>query len=339
MDTKKVEKIFNSTMNSKNTHEGVLLIENSNGDFFFKQEYRRNINTPMVMASITKLFTTTCILVLMEKGKLSLKDKITLHLNTDIVKGLHIFRGKDYSNELTIENLLFQTSGLPDFYLDKASSTFKKVKEGDFSYSFEDELKWTKSMKPPFEPAKEGKAYYADVNFDLLGKIIENINGTTLQEAYKAYIFTPLNLKNTYLASKETDFVPHTYLKNQPIERPLFISSSFASGGAITTARELMIFLKAFWKGQLFDKSIFTKLTECNKLQLSFTPIRYCGGYMKINASMPFCKKVKLLGHSGSTGAFAFYCPDKDLFFVGDVPQISDPSICIRLVMKCAVFI
>jgi hypothetical protein len=43
-----------------------------------------------------------------------------------------------------------------------------------------------------------------------------------------------------------------------------------------------------------------------------------------------------LIGHSGSTGSFAFYYPYKDLFFVGDVNQMSNPALPIRLVIKLA---
>lgn len=70
------------------------------------------------MASITKLFTTTCILILLEQGKLSLNNKISEYFDENIIKGIHIYNGKDYSFELTISDLLFQTSGLPDVYLE-----------------------------------------------------------------------------------------------------------------------------------------------------------------------------------------------------------------------------
>lgn len=46
--------------------------------------------------------------------------------------------------------------------------------------------------------------------------------------------------------------------------------------------------------------------------------------------------KGDLLGHSGSTGSFAFYYPHKDLYFVGDTNQMAKPGLPIRLVMKIA---
>ncbi|MBP2240929.1 CubicO group peptidase (beta-lactamase class C family) [Cytobacillus eiseniae] len=334
MDTTKIDILFKKLTSSDKIHESVLLIETSSGDFNFTREYERDIDSPMLMASTTKLFTTTCIYALAQEGKIDLKDKISHYLQKEIIAGLHVYKGKEYTSELTIEHLLLQTSGLPDFYLEGAKSIFSKVKEQDFSYSFEDELKWINSKKARFIPGTKRKAYYSDVNFDLLGKIIEVANVSTLQEAYEKYIFSLLNLKNTYIACNESDFIPHTYYKNQRLDRPLFVRSSYASGGGITTARELMIFIKAFWNGELFDTTFFSKQTQCNPLQMSFYPIHYMSGYMKISVSSPFRKKYTLVGHSGSTGSFAFYCPEKDLFLVGDVPQIASPSSCVRLAMR-----
>lgn len=336
MDTRKIEKLFNQVTKGKNIFEGAILIENSSGDFSYSTCYERDLDTPMLMASITKLLTTTCVLALVEEGRLSLQDKISQYLDIKSLKGLHVYKGREYSFDLKIENLLFQTSGLSDFYMDGAESILKRVFKSDFSYTFEDELAWGKSMKPRFVPGTKGKAYYSDINFDLLGKIIEKINGSTLQEAYEKYIFKPLNLKKTYLATKDSDLVPHTYYKEKKIQRSAFIRSCYASGGGVTTARELMIFLKAFWRGKLFSKQIFNIIEAHNPLQMSYYPIHYSGGYMRIEAGYHFGKKDTLVGHSGSTGAFAFYCPQKDLFFVGDIPQIASPSICVRLAMRAA---
>ncbi|SFC24514.1 CubicO group peptidase, beta-lactamase class C family [Alkalibacterium subtropicum] len=334
MDTTKIEKNFKKLTSSNKIFESVLMIGNASGDFNFTREYKRDIDTPMLMASTTKLLTTTCIYALVQEGKLNLKDELSNYLSKEEISGLHVFKGKEYTFELTIEHLLSQTSGLPDFYLTGTKPVFSKVKDRDFSYSFEEELEWIKHMKARFIPGTKRKAYYSDVNFDLLGKIIEAANASTLQEAYEKYIFSPLNLKHTYLANTESDFIPHTYYKDQRLYRPLFIRSCYASGGGVTTARELMIFIKAFWKGELFDKTFFSKQAQSNPLQMSFYPIHYMGGYMKITASYPFGKKYTLVGHSGSTGAFAFYCLEKDLFIVGDVSQIASPSTGVRLAMR-----
>ena len=190
-----------------------------------------------------------------------------------------------------------------------------------------------KLIKPKFEPKKKGRSYYADINFDLLGKIIENITHLSLSEVFQEFICDPLNLINTYIITSETDFAPKTYYRDKSISVVKFLKSCPASGGAVTTSEELMIFLKAFWGGRLFDKKIFDELKKHNPLQITFGGIHYAGGYMHINSGISLTKRNRLIGHSGSTGSFAFYCPETSLFFVGDVNQISNPSIPIRLVM------
>lgn len=338
MGIEKLELYFNRYVKSPKIHEAIVFVENSKGDFSHTMEYGgKTLDSLMIAASITKLFTTACILILYQEGKLDLSDKISDHLNQETIQNIHTYQGKDYSFALTIENLLHQTSGLPDFYMAGKSSLYNKVVQTDFSYSFENAMDWTKSLPAIFPPSSGNRAYYSDINFDLLGKIIEAATGLRYGEACKKYLFERLSLSGTFIASKETDPIPCSYYKKEAIQRNQLISSCYASGGAITTARELMLFLKAFWSGKLFNKDLLGQLARNNRLQLSFYPVQYAGGYMKIEAGPPFSKKVALVGHSGSTGSFAFYCMEKDIFLVGDIPQMCDPSIAVRFAINAAI--
>lgn len=340
MDNKKYEKVFNKFTHSKRVHEGILLIESANGDFSFCKGYGgKEVDSPVLMASITKLFTAACILILQEQGKLSLNDRITEYIDSNTLNGIHVYRGRDYSFELTLSDLLFQRSGLPDVFEEGKDSIKKRAIKEDFHYNFSDMITLVKKLKPHFEPGRKGKAYYADINFDLLGEIIEKVSGLSLSKAYKEYIFNPLGLANTYLPENENEGIPSAYYRDQPILRPKLIMSSGASGGCISTASELMIFIKAFFGGRLFNKSIFNSLSSYNKLQISMGPVYYGGGYMQIPLNglvSLFMGKGELIGHSGSTGSFAFYYPAKELFFVGDVNQMADASLPIRLSMQLA---
>ena len=343
METKKIEKIFNQAIKSKQLHECVLFIENTNGDFSYKNDYgHKHLDSPLLMASITKLFTTTCILILREQGKLSLDDEITEYVDSITLSGLHLYKDQEYSSKLTISNLLFQTSGLPDAFEEGKNPIKKRVLREDTPFTFEEMITLTKQLKPHFPPNTMKRAHYADINFDILGEIIKNITKSSLPDAFKSFIFTPLGLKMTYLPESENDFVPNIYYKDTAISRPNFIKSCPASGGGITTARELMIFIKAFFGGKLFRKEDFHQLEKYNKLQTSMFPIQYGGGYMRIPLNgLPtlFMANGNLIGHSGSTGSFAFYFPEKDLFLVGDVNQLANPELPIRLAMRIAISI
>lgn len=341
--TQTIDKIFNKITHSKHIHEAVLFVENTAGDYSYSNDYGgKDIDSPLLMASITKLFTTTCILALKEQGKLSLDDRITKYFDEAVLRGIHVFGGKEYSLDLTISDLLFQISGLPDVFEEGKQSAKRRVIMEDLSISFDENIELVKQLKPHFRPRTKHRAYYADINFDLLGEIIEKVMNSSLEEAFTQYIFKPLSLEQTYLPVNDNDFVPNIYYQAQVLYRPLIIKSSRASGGCITTARELMIFMKAFVGGKLFNKGWFDKLLASNKLQLAMGPIYYGGGYMRIpldGLTTLYMGKGELMGHSGSTGSFAFYYPVKDLFMVGDLNQLGHPSLPIRLVMKLAMMV
>lgn len=331
-----IERKFKSSTSLKQIHEAVLLVENSSGDFSVNFGYnRKTIDMPIHAASVGKLFTTTCILILKEQKKLLLENPVVDYFDKTTFNGLHKYKGVDYSNKLTISNLLFQTSGFPDYEAD--GGIIKRAIKEDFSISTAELIEITKTLKPRFAPLGK-KAFYSDLNFQLLGEIIEKITQTPLEEVFLDYLFKPLGLTNTYVPVND-DFVPNVFYKNQSLYRPKLIMSLRGGGNTITTAREMMIFLKAFYKGYFFPKSLFEQLSHYRKLQISMGPICYGGGYMQIplNSVMTlFMGKGELLGHSGSTGSFAFYYPYKDLFFVGDTNQLANPGLPIRLVMKLA---
>lgn len=336
----KIKKIFEKVTKNKLIHESVLLIENSSGDFSYHLEYGgKQTDTPILTASITKLFTSTCIFILREQEKLSLDDKIAKYFEEDTLRGLHIYKGKEYSKDLTLSHLLFHTSGLPDAIEEGSNKAKKRANNKDRQISFEETISKTKHLKPHFEPDTRKRAHYANVNFDILGKIIEIVTDLTLEDVYKQLIFDPLGLKNTYLPIDEDDFVPNVYYKDTSFYLPKTVRSISASGGCISTACELMIFIKAFFGGRLFNKAIFHELEVNNKLQITMSPIHYGAGYMKIPLGglvTLFMGKGELLGHSGSTGSFAFYHPVSDLFFVGDVNQMANPALPVRLAMRLA---
>lgn len=84
-----------------------------------------------------------------------------------------------------------------------------------------------------------------------------------------------------------------------------------------------MIFLKDFYSGTLLSKQLL--LFESNKLQIEMIPIQYASGFMRIPLGQImtlFGGEGELVGHSSSTASLAFYCPQKDLYIVGDFNQL-----------------
>src|SRR5699024_7836459 len=112
MDNKKevIDSIFQKTTKNKLLHEAVLLVEDSYGKFSYHLEYGgKGIDTPFLIASITKLFTTSCIFILKDQGRLSLDDPLIKYIDKEKLQYLHIYRGQEFSEQLTIAHLLCHT--------------------------------------------------------------------------------------------------------------------------------------------------------------------------------------------------------------------------------------
>jgi len=329
----KWENLIHKTVDDKNVFGSVIRIEGKDfswqyaaGNFEEESQY--------FIASTSKLYTTAIIFQLADEGKLSLDDPIAKYLDASVMKGLHIHKGTDYSDQITITHLLSQTSGLPDYFEGKDSDGNILRKEltagNDREWSFEELIALSKDMKPEFAPGTAGKALYSDTNYQLLGKIIETLTQLSMAEAYEERIFKPLGLQKTYLYSDAGDEAPiDIYFKKEPLKIPLAMSSFKADGGIVSTAEESMIFIKAFMQGGLFSKEHLDQ-NNWNKI---FYPLEYGVGMMRYK--MPdFYRVPWFIGHSGLSGAFAWYSPEKDAFITGTVNQINKPGTSFRLILK-----
>ncbi len=95
-----------------------------------------------------------------------------------------------------------------------------------------------------------------------------------------------------------------------------------------------MIFIKAFFKGELFPIEYFNEMKRWNKI---FFPLEYGVGLARFKLPRvfsPFRAMPELLGHSGLSGAFAFYAPDKNVYLTGTVNQINHPDISFKLMLQ-----
>ena len=94
LDKVSLQKRFDAAVRPADIHEAVLYIENSNGDFSESFGYGgRDIDTPMLTASVGKLFTTACVLILYQEGRLSLEDTLSLYFEENNCAGFMFLRG------------------------------------------------------------------------------------------------------------------------------------------------------------------------------------------------------------------------------------------------------
>ena len=342
MKAKNYDDLFDKYVTGKNIYESVVLIEKGAGETIFSKAYGgKDADSPIIAASITKMFTAACVFVLIQQGLMTLDDNLLNFYEPAYIKGLQFYKGKDYSYDLKISDLLCQTSGLADIYEEGKNNIKKQAIISDTFLSFDKMIALTKEKEAHFPPNCKNKAHYADINFNILGDIVEKVTKCSLEKVFEKYIFSKINMTKTYLPVSEKEYIPMVYYGDKQLYRPQFIMCSKASGGCITSTRDLMIFIQAFFHGELFDIKFFHEKLY-RKLQLSMFPICYGNGYMRIKMgglSTFFLGQGDLLGHSGSTGSFAFYYPDKELFFAGDFNQMKYPALPIRFVMQLAMFV
>ena len=342
LKVKSYEDLFDKYIRTKKIFESVVLINNGTGETMFSKAYgEKTIDSPIVAASITKMFTAACIFTLIQQGyNITLNDSLLDFYEPAYLRGLHVYKGKDYSCELKISDLLYQTSGLADIYEEGKDNIKRQAIISDTFITFEKNIALTKEREAHFPPNYKANAHYADINYNILGDIIEKVTKCSLESVFEQYIFSKINMSEIYLPVSEKEYIPMVYYGDKQLYRPQFIMCSKASGGCITTTRDLMIFIQAFFRGELFDKKMLDS-KQYRKLQLSMCPIYYWSGYMRVKmggVSTSFLGQGDLIGHSGSTGSFAFYYPNKELFFVGDFNQMKYPTLPIRFVMQLAMF-
>ena len=122
-DESKLNRVLEKTIDNKNIFGAVVNIESVDNNFsWIKSAGNLDKDSQYAIASITKMYTTAVILRLRLEGALLLENKISEYLSRNTISKLHIYKGKEYSDLITINHLLSHTSGLPDYYEEKDES-------------------------------------------------------------------------------------------------------------------------------------------------------------------------------------------------------------------------
>jgi CubicO group peptidase (beta-lactamase class C family) len=297
-------------------------------------------DTPYYLASITKMYTATVIMKLAGIGSIDLDDPVSAYLTGELIEGIHVISGIDYSAQITVSQLLDHTSGLADYFTGEPKGGMSLVAAlkggGDRSVSVEDIVAIVRRLPPRFPPGADGgrKAYYSDTNYVLLGAIIEAVTAATVADSFQEMILGPLDLTDTFVFDHtKSQPTPATiYFRDHPLGIPLAMSSFAPDGGVVSTLADSMCFLRAFFGGSLLTEHQLASMTSgWNRI---FFPLRYGSGLMLYKPPRwvsPFVAPPELIGHSGSTGSFAFHDPKRDVYLAGTVNQMDNPRRPYRL--------
>jgi len=142
-------------------------------------------NTMSSICSISKVFTATAIMKLVDEGKISLDDKVK-----DILPNYSITQKFPSGGAVTVRSLLSHTSGVP-------RDTKHAYWGGpDHNFPTEDEFYASISTQATEQPVGK-QVSYSNLGYALLGQIIEEVSGDTYKSYLESSLFQPLDMSNS----------------------------------------------------------------------------------------------------------------------------------------------
>lgn len=332
LDERFVQDTVRRMVDGRDVLGAVLRVESGDGSLAYAAAAgEMRAGDRYFLASVTKLYVTAVVLRLQHEGRLRLDDRIVQFFPDGALPGLHVLRGVDYTGEITVAQLLANTSGLPDYFFGKTASGKSAADEllagVDEPWPLERVLATTRALKPRFRPGE--RALYSDTNYELLGAIVERVTGRPTARVFQDLVFDELGLRDTYAFQDENDTTPTPfYFRSRRLHLPRYLASITAEGGIVSTAEESLRFLKAFFAGRFFPGEEIEGLKKWN---LVFRPgmFLFGVGLEKIyipRVLRPLYPYGEILGFWGQTSAFAWYNPQHDLYLTGTANQLAGPG-------------
>ncbi len=297
---------------------GAVLIIGHDGQVVYRKAYgsralepRREsmtVDTVFDCASLTKVIvTTTAIMQLWEQGKFRMSDPVAKYLPEFAQNG---------KQDITIRQLLIHYSGLaPDLDLTKPW----EGKETAYRMAFE--------AAPERSP---GAAFvYSDINFVVLGALVERLSGESLDEYAAKHIFDPLGMKETRFVpphSWEQRIAPTEEDENHHLLRGVVhdptarhMGGVAGNAGVFSTADDLAIFAQALLDGgrNILTPATVAKMTAPQQ-PVNGTAVRGFGWDIDspLSTNRGELLPVGSYGHTGFTGTSLWIDPTTQTYIV-----------------------
>ena len=217
---------------------------------------------PFYTGSITKMFVATVVMQLVEEGSINLDDPLSIWF-PEIVE-------RPYGDQITVQHLLAHKSGIRYF------GTVPEIRQalwGD-GEPFDPRAIAETMIRDHSLEQTPGRFSYSNTNYLILGLLIEDVTGQPAETAIRLRILDPLGLDHTYLATYEdpigdilptySDFVEMDgsggFINQHPLLDRLdaefaerYFRTTWMTGGMVSTAPDLITFVRALFNGQLFD--------------------------------------------------------------------------------------
>ncbi len=244
-------------------------------------------DTKFRIGSVTKQFTATLIMQLVEEGNIKLDAKMTKYLPD--------YR-KDTGDKVTVHQLLNHTSGIPSY----TNAKFFEEDSRD-PHSVDDFVKKFASGNLEFEPGS--KFAYNNSGYFLLGAIIEKVTGKSYAEVLQERIFKPLGMSNSGYDTHSPILNKRASGYQKTLEG--FVNAAYLDMGLPYSAGSLYSTVEDLYK---WDRSLYgTKILSAKSKELMFTPGLSNYGYGFDIREAPIGKtekKTKIISHGGGINGF-----------------------------------
>lgn len=239
---------------SENNFEGIIYVmhgdtvvyESATGTD--EEDEALTIDTSLYVGSVSKQFCATAIMLLRDRGKLSVNDTLDKY-----------FPAYPLAKELTIKNLLTMRSGIPDMVNEGA------VEEISPDNTEEENVavikKWIFSQKLKFDPDSEYA--YSNSNYFLLSDIVEQVSGQYYNTFLRENIFEPLGMDHTGLL---TDIPDHpawceTLIHDENVQETAYKGIARGAGDIVTNAPDMGKWMQALSGGKIVSAETYGEMT------------------------------------------------------------------------------
>jgi CubicO group peptidase (beta-lactamase class C family) len=220
-----------------------VVVNRAYGEASYELRVPNSPGTRFHIASISKPFTATAILILEQRGLLRVADPVS-RFRPDFPNG----------QKITLQHLLTHTSGITNVNNLPEYATASRFPQTPASL-----IELFKSKPLGFEPGT--KYEYSNSNYNLLAFVIEQVSHKSYGEFLKETIFAPIGLRDTGHDGEASEVIANAASGYQPkgvadLERAAYIdwSAKTGNGSLYSTTEDLLKFARAYCQGQLLPR-------------------------------------------------------------------------------------
>ncbi|MFW5663657.1 MAG: serine hydrolase domain-containing protein [bacterium] len=268
---------------------GEEIYSHSYGYANIEREIPAGDSTLYRIGSVSKTFTATIIMRLVEKGELSLFDSLS-----------QFFPDIPNAENIAIDDLLRHRSGLFNF-----TNAPEYLKYHTNPHTREQLMEFITAYPMAFEPGEKGE--YSNTNYVLLTFIAEDVTGKDYAELVEELIAEPLGLKNTYVGespvSNPNEAQSYSRAGGWKQEAVTNMSIPRGAGAIVSTPYDMNVFLYNLFEGNLVNRASLRQMMSTRD------------GYGLGLFQVPFYDKAAY-GHTGGIDGFqanAFHLPGENL--------------------------